>query len=68
MEVAEDNVKEDVEEAAVTKTSSSTRRIRASLAVSAAALFLKTVLLYLEIRKYQQSHTNMQKKTCLNIR
>ena len=64
----EDTVKDDVEEAAVTKTSSSTRRIRASLAVSAAALFLKTVLLYLEIRKYQQSHTNMQKTTCLNIR
>ena len=66
--MAEDTVKDDVKEAVVTKTSSSTRRIRASLAVSAAALFLKTVLLYLEIRKYQQSHTNMQKKTCLNIR
>ena len=49
--MAEDTVKDDVEEAAVTKTSSSTRRIRASLAVSAAALFLKTILLYLEIRK-----------------
>ena len=47
----EDDVEDKVEEPAVTKTSSSTRRIRASLAVSAAALFMKTVLLYLEIRK-----------------